>query len=111
MNVGQICEAAGIAKGSFYRYFDSKHDIFLAAALSTVDAVGEGLDTLSEPMSETKAVAELATLLKPFVPLYLEIMTRELRGEKPTSPVSPRGSPRESPDGCRPICGPRATPP
>jgi AcrR family transcriptional regulator len=81
VNVGQICEAAGIAKGSFYRYFDSKHDIFLAAALSTVDAVGEGLDTLSEPMSETKAVAELATLLKPYVPLYLEIMTRELRGE------------------------------
>ena len=81
VNVGQICEAAGIAKGSFYRYFDSKHDIFLAAALSTVDAVGEGLDTLNEPMSETKAVAELATLLKPFVPLYLEIMTRELRGE------------------------------
>ena len=41
-----------------------------------------GLDTLSEPMTETKAVAELATLLKPYVPLYLEIMTRELpRGE------------------------------
>jgi AcrR family transcriptional regulator len=88
VNVGQICEAAGIAKGSFYRYFDSKHDIFLAAALSTVDAVGEGLDTLSEPMTETKAVAELATLLKPYVPLYLEIMTRELRGEKDVAGIA-----------------------
>jgi AcrR family transcriptional regulator len=88
VNVGQICEAAGMAKGSFYRYFDSKHDIFLAAALSTVDAVGEGLDILNEPMSETKAVAELATLLKPFVPLYLEIMTRELRGEKDVAGIA-----------------------
>ena len=82
VNVGQLCEAAGIAKGSFYRYFDSKHDLFLAAALSTVDAVGDGLDSLREPMSERKAVAELTTLLKPFVPLYLEVMIRELRGEK-----------------------------
>jgi AcrR family transcriptional regulator len=81
VNVAQICEASGIAKGSFYLYFGSKQEIFLAAALSTVDAVGEGLDALDEPMSERKAIAELATLLRPFVPLYLEVITRELRGE------------------------------
>ena len=88
VNVGQLCEAAGIAKGSFYRYFDSKHDLFVAAALSTVDAVGDGLDSLPEPMSERKAVAELTTLLKPFVPLYLEVMIRELRGEKDVAGIA-----------------------
>jgi AcrR family transcriptional regulator len=82
VNLGQLCKTAGIAKGSFYRYFDSKHDLFLAAALSTVDAVGDGLDSLCEPLSEPKAVAELTTLLQPFIPLYLEVMIRELRGEK-----------------------------
>ncbi len=88
VNVGQICEAAGIAKGSFYRYFESKHEIFLAAALSTVDAVGEGLDILDEPMTERKAITELAELLKPFIPLYLEVMTRELRGEKDVAGIA-----------------------
>lgn len=82
VNVGQLCEAVGIAKGSFYRYFDSKYDLFVAAALSTVDAVGDGLDSLHEPMSERKAVTVLSGLLKPFVPLYLEVMIRELRGDK-----------------------------
>ena len=81
VSVSEICEDAGIAKGSFYLYFESKQAIFLAAALSTVDAVGEGLDTLGRPMSEQKAKRELVELLKPFVPLYLEVILRDLRGE------------------------------
>jgi AcrR family transcriptional regulator len=81
VSVAQICEDAGIAKGSFYLYFDSKHDVFLAAVLSTVDAVGDHLDAMSEPMTEGRAERELAVLLKPFVPLYLEVILRELRGE------------------------------
>ena len=81
VSVAQICEDAGVAKGSFYLHFESKHDIFLAAALSTVDAVGNRLDTLGEPMSEGRAERELAILLKPFVPLYLEVILRDLRGE------------------------------
>jgi AcrR family transcriptional regulator len=81
VSVAQICEDAGMAKGSFYLHFESKHDIFLAAALSTVDAVGERLDSLGEPMSEGRAERELAILLKPFVPLYLEVILRDLRGE------------------------------
>jgi AcrR family transcriptional regulator len=80
-SVAQICHDAGIAKGSFYVYFKSKHDLFLAAVLSTVDAVGDRLDTIDVPMSEGKAERELAALLKPFVPLYLEVILRDLRGE------------------------------
>jgi AcrR family transcriptional regulator len=81
VSVAQICEDARVAKGSFYLHFESKHDIFLAAALSTVEAVGERLDSMGEAMSEGRAERELAILLKPFVPLYLEVILRDLRGE------------------------------
>ena len=79
VNVADICSAAGIAKGSFYRYFDSKEAIFLAAARSTVEAVGEQLDELPAPMSEPQAIEKLQLLLGPLAPLLLEVATGELR--------------------------------
>ncbi|MGD0439085.1 MAG: TetR family transcriptional regulator [Acidimicrobiales bacterium] len=79
VNVADICSAADVAKGTFYRYFDSKEAIFLAAARSTVDAVGEQLDELPAPMSELQAVERLKLLLAPVAPLLLEVATGELR--------------------------------
>jgi AcrR family transcriptional regulator len=79
VNVADICRTAGIAKGSFYRYFDSKEAIFLAAARSTVEAVGEQLDELPAPMSEPQAIEKLQLLLGPLAPLLLEVATGELR--------------------------------
>ena len=65
VNVADICSAADVAKGTFYRYFDSKEAIFLAAARSTVEAVGEQLDELPAPMSEHQAIERLKLLLGP----------------------------------------------
>jgi AcrR family transcriptional regulator len=79
--VGEICDAAGIAKGTFYRYFDSKDAIFVAAARSTVEAVGEALDRRGGTLSETEALSALQALLAPLAPLLLEAATRELRDE------------------------------
>jgi AcrR family transcriptional regulator len=79
VNVADICSAADVAKGTFYRYFDSKEEIFLAAARSTVDAVGEQLDELPAPMSEHQAIEKLKLLLGPMAPLLLEVATGELR--------------------------------
>jgi len=79
VNVADICSAADVAKGTFYRYFDSKEAIFLAAARSTVEAVGEQLDELPAPMSEHQAVERLKLLLGPLAPLLLEVATGELR--------------------------------
>jgi AcrR family transcriptional regulator len=82
VNVEDICDQAGVAKGSFYRYYGSKYEIFLAAARSTVDVVGDELEEAPHPLSEQEAVDELAPLLAPMLPLYLEVLTRELRGEQ-----------------------------
>jgi AcrR family transcriptional regulator len=79
VNVADICSAADVAKGTFYRYFDSKEAIFLAAARSTVEAVGEQLDELPAPMSEPQAIEKLQLLLGPLAPLLLEVATGELR--------------------------------
>jgi AcrR family transcriptional regulator len=81
VSVGEICDDAGIAKGSFYRYFDSKDDIFVAAAGSTVEAVGQALDQQPGSLSEAEAVGALRRLLEPLAPLLLEAATRELRSE------------------------------
>ncbi len=81
VSVGEICDSAGVAKGTFYRYFDSKDAVFVAAARSTVEAVGQELDRRGGTLSESEALGELETLLAPLAPLLLEAATRELRDE------------------------------
>ncbi len=78
VGVADICRAANVAKGSFYRYFDSKEAVFLAAARSTVDAVGDQLDQLPAAMSERQAKERLQHLMRPMAPLLLEVATGEL---------------------------------
>jgi AcrR family transcriptional regulator len=78
VNVADICKSAKVAKGSFYRYFDSKEAIFLEAARSTVDAVGDQLDQLPAGMSERQATEKLQHLMRPMAPLLLEVASFEL---------------------------------
>lgn len=84
-SVAEICDKVGVAKGTFYRYFESKDAIFVAAARSTVEAVGAELDRRGGTLSESEALEELESLLTPLVPLLLEAATRELR-DHPRSP-------------------------
>ncbi|MFZ0170490.1 MAG: TetR family transcriptional regulator [Acidimicrobiales bacterium] len=79
VNVADLCREAGIAKGSFYRYFDSKEAIFLAAAHSTVEVVGQQFDELPSGLSERQAVEKLQLMLGPMAPLLLEVASGELR--------------------------------
>ncbi|HEV2361357.1 MAG TPA: MerR family transcriptional regulator, partial [Acidimicrobiales bacterium] len=87
VNIADICHASGIAKGSFYRYFESKEAVFVAAARSTVDAVGSGLDAVEDPMSESQATERLRRLLSPLAPLLLEVAVGEMRHQNNVSGV------------------------
>jgi AcrR family transcriptional regulator len=81
VNVDDICRAAHIAKGSFYRHFRSKEELLLAAAESLADevaatfreAVGE------QEMSAKEAGPLLAGHLEPRLPVFLEVLARSIQ--------------------------------
>lgn len=78
VSVNDLCARAKVAKGSFYRYFDSKEAVLLAAARSTVESVGAQLDQLDAHLSERQAMEQLQALMRPVAPLLLEVATGEL---------------------------------
>ena len=81
VSVGDICLAAGLAKGSFYRYFSSKEEAFLAAVASMVDVIGEDFRRRSGTVDENQAIEELRDFLIPLVGLFLEVVLRALHGQ------------------------------
>ncbi len=46
-NVNTIAEKAGIAKGAIYTYFESKHDLYLAALAEGTRVLGDVMDEVS----------------------------------------------------------------
>jgi AcrR family transcriptional regulator len=92
VNVDDICRAARIAKGSFYRHYRSKEDLFFAAADSLAADVaarfarGAG----SGGMDEDVAPALLARLLAPRLPVFLELFARALQGRPEYDAVAQR---------------------
>src|SRR5438874_9729873 len=48
--IDQICERAGVKKGSFYYFFDSKADLAVAAVEAEWERRRPGLDALFSPM-------------------------------------------------------------
>ena len=88
VNVADICDEAGIATGSFYRHFETKDAIFVAAVRSVADVVGAEVDGLPLRLSSRRATAILRDLLEPFVPLLLESVIRARRGSKDLSGVT-----------------------
>jgi AcrR family transcriptional regulator len=82
VNVDDLCSAAGVAKGSLYRYFPSKEKLFFAAASHAAAEVGEGFAALKRQRDAkaTEEVAEaLAEALEPRLPLLLELWSRALQ--------------------------------
>jgi AcrR family transcriptional regulator len=82
VNIADVCEAAGIATGSFYRHFETKDAIFVAAVRSVADVIGAALDGLPPRLSGRRATADVSELLEPFVPLLLESAVRARRGAR-----------------------------
>jgi len=75
VTVEDICQECGVAKGSFYRHFASKEEVFLAAVESIADVVTGQLGR------RRTTVRSVTQALEPYAPLILEAVTRALRGE------------------------------
>ncbi|HJP64885.1 MAG TPA: TetR family transcriptional regulator [Actinomycetota bacterium] len=81
-NVDEICRAARIAKGSFYRHYRSKEDLFFAVA----DAAATDVVTLFEEAREGRtleppeAAGVLAPFLEPRLTIFLDLFSRSLQG-------------------------------
>ncbi len=81
VNVDEICKAARIAKGSFYRHYRSKEEVFFAAAEAAAAQIVRafGLAVAPGPVSLERAAEVLARLLEPRLPVFLELFLRAVQ--------------------------------
>jgi AcrR family transcriptional regulator len=75
VTVDDVCRAADVAKGSFYRYFGSKEELFLAAAAAATREVAAALAAHRDetPLDPARAAALLQQALGPYLPLLLDL--------------------------------------
>ncbi len=98
VTVGEIAEAARVGKGSVYRHFSSKEEIFTATVerllartavdfAATVERLGgpEGVATAPE-----KTAAEFARLVAFTMPVLLELGARAAKGHEPSQELARR---------------------
>lgn len=78
VNVDEICRVARIAKGSFYRHYRSKEELFFEAARSAGADVGAALADAA-PASEDRAAEILADALEPYLPIFLDLLSRAIQ--------------------------------
>jgi AcrR family transcriptional regulator/DNA-binding transcriptional MerR regulator len=79
VTVDEICALADLAKGSFYRYFASKEELFFAAAEAAGAEIIKALDEAGGDgvrLDEPKVTSVLAGALAPRLPLMLELLAR-----------------------------------
>lgn len=80
VSVADLCAGADVAKGTFYRYFDSKGEVFVRAAervvLQTLDRFRRGVRELPEPVDMHRAAELCAEELRPGLPVLLELAKR-----------------------------------
>jgi len=81
VRIESISDAAGVAKGTVYRHFASKDELFLAAAeWAAADALRAfAVATEGRQLTEAEAVAVLSEVLSDGMALVLEFATRALQ--------------------------------
>jgi AcrR family transcriptional regulator len=93
VTVSDIAEAAGMAKGNLYRYFDSKEELLTAAIESLLDDTTDrfesaldslgGIDGLRE--DPDKAALVFGYLVADVLPMLLELGARAAKGHEPSA--------------------------
>ncbi|MEA2488107.1 MAG: hypothetical protein QOF16_1761 [Actinomycetota bacterium] len=78
VNVDELCTRAGVAKGSFYRYFKSKEELFFTATHATIERSTSdfGERVAGKKLSSEQAAALLADVLEPHAVLLLQLFGR-----------------------------------
>lgn len=81
VHVDEICKAARIAKGSFYRHYRSKEELFFAAAKAAAAQIlgAFGQAVAPGPTPPDHAAQVLARLLEPRLPVFMELFTRAVQ--------------------------------
>lgn len=82
VRVEDICRAARVAKGSFYRHYRTKEDLFLAAAESSAKEVARGFAESLGPGThpESRGAEALAEAIAARLPLFLDLFAHALQG-------------------------------
>ena len=112
VTVGEVSAAAGLAKGTVYRHFTSKEEMFLAVVGAAVDGLLAGFDAAlspdglspdglspdrlspdgpPDPVAPEQAVALLGPLVRPYLPMVLDLLAGALRGH-PGHQAAARGA-------------------
>lgn len=82
VSVADLCGGADVAKGTFYRHFDSKGQVFVRAAeravLQTLERFRSGVRELPEPLDMRAAAEICAAALRPGLPVLLELAKRAM---------------------------------
>jgi len=91
VNVDDICKAARIAKGSFYRHYRSKEELFFAAAEAAANEVAEAFGRAmgAGPVSLDRAPEVLAPLIERRVPVFMDLFARAFQ-RRPGYPTAAR---------------------
>jgi len=78
VSVDDVCQATGIAKGSFYRHFSSKEELFFAAATLVGEVISAAI-VGGDLVTEEEIVALLAEALGPYLPIVLDLASLALQ--------------------------------
>ncbi len=84
VSVAEICAQAGVAKGTFYRYYRSKQDLFFRAVEAVVDNTAEAFAASAGGqvgLSRQELTRRLAETLLPGLPIMLEVAKRSVQGQ------------------------------
>lgn len=81
VRVDDVCRTAKVAKGSFYRHFRSKEDLYFAACAAAAEEVSAAFvhHAPTRRMPEDEAAVLLARCLEPQLPLLLDLVARALQ--------------------------------
>jgi AcrR family transcriptional regulator len=88
VSIADLCERAEVAKATFYRWYDSKEALFLAAARAVVERAIDGFSAEAPDADPTRHTAIFAGYLRRGLPVLFELAKRITQETGPTASES-----------------------